>query len=335
MRVGVIGTGAVGGTLAALLCAAGHQVEVTARGANLEVLRTSGIHLDGVFGEVHARVRADVTLTRSPELAIIATKAQDAAAALSANAHLLTGIPLVVVQNGLDGLATAAAVAPAAHAVGGLAMFATSYTAPGTVTVTGPGDVFVGSEREEPDLPSLYAAKVLGEAVTTTVLPNFVGAQWTKLVVNQVNALPAITGLSVQEVAASRDLLRILTFSMLETVRIGFASGVRFETLQSVSANRLLVFSRLPVGLAQNLPLRIVARMGRIPNPGSTLQSIRRGQLTEIDYLNGAVVRAAAKIGRDAPVNAGLVNLVHEVERSGTFIPIAEVVRRVPVELPR
>lgn len=333
MRVGVIGTGAVGGTIAALLAAAGHQVEVTARGANLDTLRESGIRLDGVFGEVTARVRADVALSRPPELAIITTKAQDAAAALLANAHALDGIPLVVVQNGLDGLSTAAAAAPSAHAIGGLAMFAASYTAPGSVTVTGPGDTYLGSDRPEPDLPSLYAARVLGQALPVRVLGNFVGAQWTKLVVNQVNALPAITGLSVQDVAASRELLRILTFSMLETVHIAEAIGVRFETLQAVSARRLLLFSRLPFGLAQNLPLRIVARMGATPNPGSTLQSIRRGQLTEVDYLNGAVVRAAAQAGRDAPINSRLVELVHEVERSGSFVPVSEVVRRVPVEM--
>jgi 2-dehydropantoate 2-reductase len=110
---------------------------------------------------------------------------------------------------------------------------------------------------------------------------------------------------------------------------------VRFESLQTVSANRLLVFARMPLGLAQTLPLRIVARMGSTPNPGSTLQSIRRGQRTEIDYLNGAVVRAAATLGLAAPVNAKLVALVHEVERSGSFIPIADVVRRVPITQPR
>jgi 2-dehydropantoate 2-reductase len=335
MRVGVIGVGAVGCTLAALLADRGHSVEVAARGNGLAALREHGLHLDGAFGTVSARVRADVALTRSPELAVLATKAQDAAAALSANAHLLRGIPVVVIQNGLDGLTTAAAAAPKAIGVGGLAMFAASYTSPGTVTVTGGGELYLGSDRAAPDLAALYAARVLGEALSVRVLPNFAGAQWTKLVVNQVNALPAITGLSVQEVAANRDLLRILTSSMLETVRIGQASGVRFETLQGVSANRLVMFTRLPIGLAETLPLRIVARMGRTPNPGSTLQSIRRGQRTEIDYLNGAVVRAAALLGLSAPVNAKLVALVHEVEQAGEFVPVSEVVRRVSISSPR
>jgi 2-dehydropantoate 2-reductase len=69
--------------------------------------------------------------------------------------------------------------------------------------------------------------------------------------------------------------------------------------------------------------------MGGTPNPGSTLQSIRRGQLSEIDYLNGAVVDEAHATGGQAPVNAALTALVHEVETSHAFLPAAEVARRL------
>jgi 2-dehydropantoate 2-reductase len=69
--------------------------------------------------------------------------------------------------------------------------------------------------------------------------------------------------------------------------------------------------------------------MGDGPNPGSTLQSIRRGQLTEIDFLNGAVVTAAKQGGLAAPINEQIVALVHEVERSGAFVTPQEVVERV------
>ena len=76
-------------------------------------------------------------------------------------------------------------------------------------------------------------------------------------------------------------------------------------------------------------PRAMARRMGDVPNPGSTLQSIRRGQPSEIDHLAGAVVRAAQRNGRDAPVNAALVDLVHEVERSGAFLTPAAVVERL------
>lgn len=328
MRIGVIGAGAVGGAIAALLARAGHEVEVTARGAHLDAIRERGIHLTGGWGEYTATVLANETLTRGPELAILATKAQDAVAAIRENVALLRGVPLVVVQNGLDSLTNAHAATPRSDIVGALATYATSYLSPGEIAITTPGPTYLGVEGEN-DLPARYAARILNEVMPTTVIPNFRGAQWTKLVINQVNALPAITGLSVQEVVANRRLRRVMTSSMRECVRIGFASRVHYEKLQGLGPRLLRVFSILPLWAGQALPALMSARIGRTPNPGSTLQSIRRGQASEIDYLNGSVVRAAEARSRRAPVNAALVALVHEVEASGEFFTADAVVARV------
>lgn len=328
MRVGVVGAGAVGGAIAALLARAGHEVEVTARGAHLEAIREHGIRLAGAWGTYTAEVEANEVLTRGAELVIVATKAQDAAAAIRENIATLRGIPVVVIQNGLDGIRTARQASPRSDIVGGLATFATSYLSPGEITVTTAGPTYLGVDGPD-DLPARYAARTLNDALPVTVVPNFVGAQWTKLIINQVNALPAITGLSVQEVVSQGPLRRIMTASMRENVRIGRASRVRFEPLQGLGRRGLMLFCLLPVWIGQLLPTLMSARIGRTPNPGSTLQSIRRGQATEIDYLNGAVVRAAAAIGRTAPVNEKLVELVHEVEASGTFLTPAEVAARL------
>jgi 2-dehydropantoate 2-reductase len=84
-----------------------------------------------------------------------------------------------------------------------------------------------------------------------------------------------------------------------------------------------------PLAFGAWFPKTLGARMGSVPNPGSTLQSIRRGQLTEIDFLNGAVVAAAQDGGIPAPINQKIVDLVHEVEERGAFLTPAEVVARV------
>lgn len=329
MRIGVVGAGAVGGAIAALLSRVGHEVEVTARGEHLEAIQEHGILLSGAWGEYRAQVDAGELLTRGVELVIIATKAQDAADAISENLAVLRGIPLVVVQNGLDSLANAKEASPRSDIVGGLATFASSYLSPGRITVTTAGRLYLGVAPGESDVPARYAARILTEALPTTTVPNFTGAQWTKLIINMVNALPAITGTSVQEVVADRGLRRVMTASMRESVRVALRSRVHFETLQGLSHGRLRLFAALPLWLGQSLPRLMSRRIGATPNPGSTLQSIRRGQATEIDFLNGAVVRAARRIGRTAPVNAALVELVHEVEAKGSFFSPAEVVARV------
>ena len=112
---------------------------------------------------------------------------------------------------------------------------------------------------------------------------------------------------------------------MRETVRVGLASRVHFASVSGLSHALLRAFAASPYWIAQLVPRLMARRMGEVPNPGSTLQSIRRGQVSEIDYLNGAVVKAGAAVGVATPVNARLVELVHEVEHTGEFVALAEL----------
>ena len=135
MRIGIIGAGALGGTFAALLTRAGHDVEVTARGAGLAAIRADGIRLSGGYGDVEARVTVGETLTSRPDLVLVTTKAQDAAAAIEANAAVVDGAPVVVIQNGLEGVDTAARLLPRSSCMGLLSIIAANYTEPGVVRV--------------------------------------------------------------------------------------------------------------------------------------------------------------------------------------------------------
>jgi 2-dehydropantoate 2-reductase len=325
MRIGVIGAGAIGSAMAALAARAGHDVQVTARGDHLAAIQSGGIRMSGGWGDFTASVDASEKLTRVPELAMIATKALDARAAILPNGRVLNGVPVVVVQNGLRGISATKPLLPRSDIIGGLAVYASSLVGPGQITVTTSGQTFIGGGS---DLPSRYILSVLTPIMPTRLVANFTGAQWTKLVVNQVNALPAITGLSVQETIAHDGLRRILTMSIRENTRVAQRSGIRYETLQGLSNSRLRLFSRLPLGVAEGLPRLMAKRMGPVPNPGSTLQSIRRGHRTEIDFLNGAVVESGKAIGLETPVNSLLVELVHQVEETHEFLAPAEVVAR-------
>jgi 2-dehydropantoate 2-reductase len=321
VRIGVIGTGAIGGTIAALLDRAGHDVEVTARGATLAAIRAQGLRLDGKWGEHTARLAAAETLSGTPELAFLTTKAQDAESALAANAARLAGVPLVVVQNGLEGLETVARVLPGSPAFGALALYAAQNVEPGRVTITATGTTVVDRSRA--------ATELLASVMPAQATDNFRGAQWTKLVINMVNGTPAATGLSVQQTVADPRLRRIVTGLMREASRVGLAHGIRFDPIQGLSHAGVRAVAAAPLWAGQLLPRLMARRMGAVPNLGSTLQSLTRGQLTEIDYLNGAVVAQAREVGLRAPVNQAVTDAVHEVERSGRFFPPAELAERV------
>ncbi|SDS46013.1 ketopantoate reductase family protein [Microterricola viridarii] len=323
MRIAVIGAGALGGTFAALLSRAGHEVEVTARGAQLAAIREHGIRLSGGFGESTALVAAAEVLTARPELLLLCTKAQDAEAALAQNMGVpggLDGVPVIVVQNGLDGVATAERLLPESDCFGLLAIIAANYTTPGEVRITTAAPSYLGRGSGPADAATKHWQAVLSGAVPVIAQDNFIGAQWTKLIVNMLNGLPAITGLTVQEVVGHRRLRLAMTRSMREAVRVAVAHDVHFGALQGLSDARLRLFVRMPLALGQILPLSMKWRMGSVPNLGSTQQSLRRGQPSEIDFLNGAVVREGAAVGIPTPTNAAITALVHEVERTGEFL---------------
>jgi len=329
VKIGIIGAGALGGTFAALLARAGHEVEVTARGAGLAAIREGGISVSGGYGVVHATVAAAEQLSTRPDLVLVCTKAQDAEAAIAANAARMDGVPVVVVQNGLDGVATATRLLPRSSCMGLLSIIAANYTEPGVVRVTTPATSYLGRGDGPADAECVRVARVLSDAVRVVAIDGFRGAQWTKLIVNMLNAVPAIVGESVQDVVDDRRLRRVVAASMREAVRVGIARGIRFGSLQGLGDRRLRLFARLPLAIGQVLPWSMRVRMGGVPNLGSTQQSLRRGQPTEIDFLNGAVVREASAAGLDAPVSRALVALVHEVEQRGEPLGHEQVVAAV------
>ncbi len=251
---------------------------------------------------------------------LVCTKAQDAEAAIAANAALIDGVPVVVVQNGLDGVDTASRLLPRSSCMGVLSIIAANYTEPGVVRVTTTAASYLGRGDGPADDECRRVAGILSEAVPVIAIGGFRGAQWTKLVVNMLNAVPAIVGRSVQDVVDDRRLRRVVTASMRETVRVGIARGIRFGSLQGLGDRRLRLFARMPLAIGQLLPWLMRVRMGSVPNLGSTQQSVRRGQPTEVDFLNGVVVREASAVGRDRAGERG----AHRARARGRGV------RRVP-----
>lgn len=338
MRISVIGVGAVGGALAALLDLAGHEVTAIVRpgSASGAVIERDGLRLSGARGTHLARLRVAQALPADTELVIVATRSFQADAALRAHASqlgaegALSRVPVVIAQNGLDGPDRAVAALDRAGiggVFGALALFPATHRGPGDIVLTRDGTVRLAPVRAQ-DFPAAERlATVFSDAFPTLALARLHPALWSKLLVNQVNALPAITARSVQYTCRHPDTAAILARSLTEAVAVADAHGIRFINLGVLTpahARMIRAGDALTVVRA-----RLATAFGVRPNPASTLQAIRRGQPTEIDDLNGAVVRAAAAVRMTAPVNAALTTLVHEVASSGQFLTIAELKRRM------
>ena len=328
MRIAVIGAGAVGGLVAALTARAGHEVLVTARGEHAAAIARAGVHVDGGWGEWVAAVELVRSIPNRPfDLLVLATKAHDSTDALAPWADH-DGTPVLVLQNGLGGEDAVRDALPHSPVAIGLALFAVSLTGPGHVTVTGPNGLTLGGDPAAIDV----AEPLLRETLPAEIVlaENIRGAQWTKLLINQVNALPAITGLSVQQTIGHAGLRGVLARAMVETVRVGTAAGARWGRIGAVDADAVAAVRTGGTAAAAELAQHLAAGMGDVPNPASMLQSIRRGRTTEVDEINGAIVAIGVQHGTPTPVNAALVALVHAAERSGAHLSPAELAASIP-----
>jgi 2-dehydropantoate 2-reductase len=84
----------------------------------------------------------------------------------------------------------------------------------------------------------------------------------------------------------------------------------------------------MPSGIAGRIAAAKLRRMTtRWPLWGSTLQSIQRGRPTEIDYLNGEIVELGERHGEATPLNTKIVEMVHQVERTGQFLSVEEILQ--------
>ena len=332
MHVAVIGVGAVGGALAAALDRAGVQVTAVVRptSSSAAAIRSHGLRLDGARGTHTAHPTVAEQLPTNCDLVVVAVRSFQLESALTPHAERLTPggdlahVPVVVAQNGLLGPDTAARLIGRNHGVlGALALYAATGHGDGRVTLTGGGAVRVGALHPGDFALAAEVAAVIAPAFAASPVRDLRGALWSKLLVNHVNALPAVTGRSVQWCCRQPSTARIVAASLTETVTVADRAGVRFAPLGLIGPATV---AQIRSGDAATLVRsRLASAFGVRPNPASTLQSIRRGEPTEIDALNGAVVMTAASLRCSAPVNRMLVGLVHEVERRGRFYSLARL----------
>jgi 2-dehydropantoate 2-reductase len=318
--IAIIGAGAIGSALGALLCRAGRNVTLIGRRAHVAAIRRDGLRVDGALGSFTVPVAAAEALDFRPDFAFLAVKTQDALAAVQANAAFLAGVPVVTFQNGVRSDALVATVVPPQNIISAVVNIHANFLTPGAVTLMYPGPLLIGRPFGANDAEVEALAALLRAAVPTRVSRNIHGAHWLKLIVNLNNALPAVTNATFQQIFADPRLGELAVRVMLEGLRVAKRAGIRLESLPDTPAALINLIDWLPLRFAAMVAAAKARRMEtQWPLLGSTLQSLRRKRPTEIDYLNGEVVRLGRELGVATPLNAVLVEMVHQVERTGQF----------------
>ena len=301
MRFAILGSGAVGGYFGAKLAKAGQDVTFIARGAHLEAIRTSGLEIKSAkLGDfvVRAPAESDTTRIGHVDVAIVSVKTYDNATALPLLKPLIAPETVVLtLQNGVDSVDDVAAAAGQSHVLGGTTYVATALEAPGLIVQTGVhrsiifGEVFGETGHVTPRVKAI--ADIMSAAdIQVSAVPDARVPIWDKFV--YLAAFSGFTGasrLAIGHIWKHPHVREMFYACSREIAAIARAEGVtisanRFETLEEYMTN-------IPPTTRSSL-----------------LIDLEQGKRIEVEALQGAAVRRAAKHGVPVPIVSTLYALL-------------------------
>jgi 2-dehydropantoate 2-reductase len=299
IRVAVLGAGAVGCFFGGMLARAGREVTLIGRPVHVDAFNARGLRFEGLkFDEqVVVKSSTEASAVRGCRLVLFCVKSTDTEDAAAQMAPFLDAGALVVnLQNGVDNTERIQARV-AQPVIPAVVYVATEMAGPGHLKHHGRGDLVIG------DLGGAVPADALAQVqrwfqaagVPVVLSDNVAGELWEKLVVNcAYNALSAIAQLPYGKMIEGPGIRDVMRDVVQETLAVAKASGV------SMAPDML------------DRTYRIAAAM---PTQfSSTAQDLARGKPTEIEHLNGFVVRRGAALGVRTPANRALYALVRLLE---------------------
>ena len=304
-RVAVVGAGAVGSFYGAMLARAGHAVVLIGRPAHVEAIRRDGLKLEmgGRTEAVALDASSELGAARGADLVLVSVKSSDTDAVSRVLAPLLERAAVVVsLQNGVEN-ADVIARHVDATVVPAVVYVATAMPGPGVVRHHGRGDLVVGARTR-----AAAGDAALGErlealvaffataGVAVTISADVVAELWSKLMVNcAYNAISALAQAPYGEMAALAPIRELQRTVVGEVVAVAAASGVELPLAAAIEAMERI---------APAMPAQL----------SSTAQDVARRKTSEIDHLNGFIVRRGREVGVATPVNQALHALVKLVE---------------------
>ncbi len=306
-HVAIIGPGAVGLVLAVRLALAPDKPKVTLidhRPDRAARLSAKPIRLHTPTGDLEARIPIRTAPTERPDLVILATKAYAARAAAKMAAPWIGDLPVLTIQNGLGVAEEVADELPRADVVTGVIYMGAHVVSEGEINNVARGSVFLGYPKPPPGgvdarVPLLraMALRLAGVDGFALVEADMTPIVWGKLILNAaINPVAALAGEPNGRIAERASLRALAQAIADEGEAVARAEGIALRYLSAAAE-----------------VLEVVRQTA--DNRCSMLQDLDAGRLTEIDYLNGAIVRAAESRGMPVPANRAVAALIRQVSQ--------------------
>lgn len=305
METLIIGAGAMGGLFGTLLAPFVPVTFFTTNSRHAEALNRDGLTLATAEGQLRRTTARALTDPRHygprADLIIVCTKARSTAQAADTARQLVAPDGLVLtLQNGLGNLEIIQAAVGEARAAAGITAQAATLLGPGQVRHAGCGPTVLAAGPGQAEKIAAMAALFNRAGIPTTVTDDVQALLWSKLIVNVgINALTALLRVPNGALAEIPECASLMAQAVAEAEAVARALGVR---------------------LPDDAPLEKVRQVCAMTagNRSSMLQDTLMGRPTEIDVINGAVVRKGAETGVPTPVNALLTQLVKALEATAS-----------------
>ena len=293
MKIAVMGAGAVGCYYGGMLARAGHEVTLVGRPAHTEAMQAKGLLLDTQTFCEHVPVQACTGPegVQGADWVLFCVKSTDTESAGQGMLPYLADRTLVFsLQNGVDN-ATRLAQVLGRPVVPAVVYVATEMAGPGHVKHHGRGELVFGPFRGS----DTVLATLAQAGVPAQVSDNVVGALWAKLILNcAYNAMSAISRLPYGQLVQGQGVQDVMRDVVNECLAVAQADGVQIPGDTWAAVERI----------AQTMPSQY----------SSTAQDLMRGKPSEIDHLNGYVLRRGQALGVATPANRVLHTLVRLLE---------------------
>ncbi|KIN70932.1 2-dehydropantoate 2-reductase [Sulfitobacter noctilucae] len=316
----VAGAGAIGCFVGGLLAASGARVSLLVRPRIAAEVRAHGLTLTDLDGMVINMDAQALTLAENPaclataDLVLVTVKSRDTAGvATLINRHVPARIPVISLQNGVGNAATLRTALPGQDVRAGMVPFNVVPMGQGCYHRAVDGDIVIEAGPGE-----------LSKYLTTPHLAcsesrDIEAVQWGKFLMNLNNALNALSGLPLQSQLKDRAWRRLMADQWAEALGILSAAGIRPVSSTPVSPATIPWVLRLPTPIFT----RVAARMLRIDPQARTSMSydLMENRPTEIDALQGEVVRMADAQGVSAPINTMVMDVIQTAELAREGLP--------------
>lgn len=304
-RIAVVGAGAVGCYFGGMLARAGASVTLIGRAPHVEAINRDGLFIDSIHFKESVSVSAstDLAAVRDADLVLFSVKTVDTESVAKALAsHLAPDTIVVSLQNGVDNVERID-FAAGIQAVPAVVYIAAEMIGLGRVKHSGRGDLIIGDPSPNHDASESDLAKIattfMRADVPCRVSENITAELWEKLIMNcAYNAISALSRTKYGRIARDPGTVEVMKRVVGEAVAVGTAAGVKLSAEKTFSAVLKLGGEAMPEAIS------------------STAQDIARGKPTEIDSLNGFLVRRGAELIVPTPINETLYSLVKLLEQA-------------------